>query len=262
MAPHHPLFLPYVVSGLVVGILVGLTGVGGGSLMTPLLVLLFRFHPATAIGTDLLYAATTKTAGTLVHGFAGTVEWRIVGLLAAGSMPGTLGTLWALSRLGPPSPASGHVLSLVLGVALLLTAASLILRGTIMRWAQRLDLNPGSRRAAVFTVVLGFYLGLFVTISSVGAGAIGVTALILLYPTMPIARVVGSDIAHAVPLTLVAGIGHWLVGSVDWHLFTSLVAGSIPGVVIGSLIGSRVSERLLGRAIALILVVVGIRLLG
>ena len=262
MAPQHPLFLAYVLSGLVVGILVGLTGVGGGSLMTPLLVLLFGFHPATAIGTDLLYAATTKTAGTLVHGLAGTVEWRIVGLLAAGSLPGTLGTLWALSRLGSPSAASGHLLSLALGVALLLTAASLMLRGIIMRHVRRLNLNPGSRRAAILTVVLGVYLGVFVTISSVGAGAIGVTALILLYPTLPTSRVVGSDIAHAVPLTLVAGIGHWLVGSVDWNLFWSLVLGSIPGVVAGSLLSSRVPERLLRQAMALILVVVGIRLLG
>ena len=262
MAPYHPSFLAYAVSGLVVGILVGLTGVGGGSLMTPLLVLLFRFHPATAIGTDLLYAATTKTVGTVVHGLAGTVEWRIVGLLAAGSMPGTLATLWALSRLGPPSVMSAHILSLVLGVVLLLTAVSLVLRGVITRWAQALRPRTSGRRAAVLTMVLGLYLGVSVTISSVGAGAIGVTALILLYPKLPTSRVVGSDIAHAVPLTLVAGLGHWLVGSVDWHLFVALVTGSIPGVVIGSLIGTRMSEQVLRPVLALILVVVGIKLLG
>ncbi len=262
MVSVQPFSPAYAFSGLVIGILVGLTGVGGGSLMTPLLVLLFRFHPATAIGTDLLYAATTKTAGTLVHGLIGTVEWRLVALLASGSLPGTLGTLWVLSRLGPPSAWTGHLLSVLLGAALLLTAASLILRGTLMRWAARRSPNPGGQRRTVLTVVLGLYLGVFVTLSSVGAGAIGVTALILLYPALPTARVVGSDIAHAVPLTLLAGIGHWLIGSVDWHLFLSLVAGSIPGVVAGSLVGTRVSERVLRPALATILVVVGVRLLG
>lgn len=252
----------YAFSGLVVGILIGLTGVGAGALMTPLLVLLFRFHPATAVGTDLLFAATTKTAGTLVHGLAGTVEWRVVGLLAAGSMPGTLATLAIIHRLGPPLASTGHILSLILGVALLLTAASLILRDRLMRWAGTFNLDPGGRRVAIWTVVLGFYLGVVVTISSVGAGAIGVTALILLYPTLPVARVVGSDIAHAVPLTLVAGVGHWLIGTVDWHLFLSLIAGSIPGVVAGSLLSTRISERLLRPSIALLLLVVGVRLLA
>jgi uncharacterized membrane protein YfcA len=259
--PHAPISLAYALSGLVVGFLVGLTGVGGGSLMTPLLVLLFRIHPATAIGTDLLYAATTKTAGTLVHGVIGTVEWRVVGLLAAGSVPGTLATLWALSAMGPLNHATGHLLSVVLGFALLLTAASLVLRDWLMRWAVRRNLMPGGRGAAILTVILGAYLGVFVTISSVGAGAIGVTALILLYPKLPTARVVGSDIAHAVPLTLIAGLGHWWIGSVDWHLFLSLIAGSIPGVIAGSLIGTRVSETLLRPALAAILILVGIRLL-
>ncbi len=262
MIPFQPFSPAYALSGLVIGILVGLTGVGGAALMTPLLVLLFRFHPATAIGTDLLYAAATKTAGALVHGLIGTVEWRLVGLLAAGSLPGTLATLWVVSRLGPPGASTGHVLSLLLGMALLLTAVSLILRGTLMRWAARRSPSPSGRRRTVLTVVLGLYLGVFVTITSVGSGAIGVTVLILLYPALPTARVVGSDIAHAVPLTLVAGIGHWLIGSVDWHLFLSLVTGSIPGAVIGSVISTRVSERVLRPALAAILVVVGIRLLG
>ncbi len=262
MAPPHSLSLAYVASGMLVGVLVGLTGVGGGSLMTPLLVLLFRFHPATAIGTDLLYAATTKTAGTLVHGMMRTVAWRIVGLLALGSLPGTMATLVVLARLGPPAAGTSRILSAVLGLALLLTAASLFLRDRLVRWAQARGVAPGERRAALLTVVLGLYLGVFVTISSVGAGAIGVTALILLHPTLPTARVVGSDIAHAVPLTLLAGIGHWMIGSVDWTLFAFLVTGSIPGVIVGSLIGTRVSERALRPALALVLVLVGVRLLG
>ena len=261
MVPSHSLSLAYIVSGMVVGILVGLTGVGGGSLMTPLLVLLFRFHPATAIGTDLLYAATTKTVGTLVHGLMHTVEWRVVGLLALGSLPGTAATLAALAKLGPPAASTSHLLSIILGLALLLTAASLFLRERLVRWAQARGIAPGGQRAAMLTVVLGLYLGVFVTISSVGAGAIGVTALILLYPSLPTARVIGSDIAHAVPLTLLAGVGHWMIGSVDWPLFASLVTGSIPGVIFGSLIGTRVSERVLRPAMAVILVLVGVRLL-
>ena len=252
----------YAFSGLVVGFLVGMTGVGGGSLMTPLLVLLFRFHPATAIGTDLLFAGTTKIAGTVVHGLARTVDWRVVGLLAAGSLPGTLVTLMVIDRLGPPLASTGHMLTVALGVALLLTAASLVFRDRLMRWAQTLNLNPGGRRAEVWTVVLGLYLGVAVTISSVGAGAIGVTALILLYPTLPLSRVVGADIAHAVPLTLLAGAGHWLIGTVSWPLYLSLIAGSIPGVIAGSLISTRVSERVLRPVLALILVVVGARLLA
>ncbi len=259
---HPPLSLAYAFSGLVVGILVGLTGVGGGSLMTPLLVLLFGVHPATAVGTDLLYAATTKTAGTLVHGLTGTVDWRVVGLLAAGSIPGTLATLWALSAAGPLGHATSHLLSVLLGAALLLTAASLILRDRLMRWAtRRAAAAGGGRRAAELTIVLGGYLGVFVTISSVGAGAIGVTALLLLYPGMATARVVGSDIAHAVPLTLIAGLGHWWIGSVDWHLFALLVAGSVPGVMLASLLAGRVSERVLRPVLAVTLILVGARLL-
>jgi len=271
MAPHHAISPAYALSGFLVGLLVGMTGVGGGSLMTPLLVLLFRFHPATAVGTDLLFAAATKTVGTAVHGLAGTVEWRVVGLLAMGSIPGTLATLAGLRAMGPPSHDSAHLVSLALGIALLLTSVSLIFRTPLVRWAQNRDARAAARpdggrrsarRAAWLTVALGLYLGIFVTISSVGAGAIGVTVLILLYPQLPLARVVGSDVAHAVPLTLIAGLGHWMIGSVNWPLFVSLVAGSIPGVVIGSLIGARVPERALRIAIGAILVVVGLKMLG
>jgi uncharacterized membrane protein YfcA len=251
----------YALSGLGVGMLVGVTGVGGGSLMTPLLVLLFGIHPVTAVGTDLLYAAATKTAGTLVHGASGTVAWRVVGLLAAGSLPATILSLEGLVRLGAPSDSVSHLISVVLGIMLVLTAGSLIFRRQILLWAQRRDRQPSPRTAALLTVVTGAVLGVLVSISSVGAGAIGVTVLIMLYPTLPIVRVVGTDIAHAVPLTLVAGIGHWLIGSVDWPLFTSLIAGSIPGVIVGSLIASHISERIIRPMLAAVLVVVGVKLL-
>jgi uncharacterized membrane protein YfcA len=252
----------YALSGLVVGMLIGITGVGGGSLMTPVLVLLFGIHPATAIGTDLLYAATTKTVGTAVHGVSGTVEWRVVGLLAAGSLPATLVTLHELVELGAPSDSVSRLISVVLGVALLLTSVSLIFRKQITTWAQTRTRPPSLQAAALLTVLTGLVLGVFVSISSVGAGAIGVTVLILLYPTLPTARIVGTDIAHAVPLTLVAGLGHWLIGSVDWHLFLSLIAGSLPGVILGSLVASWVPERLIRPILAGVLLVVGGKLLA
>jgi uncharacterized membrane protein YfcA len=251
----------YAISGFGVGALVGITGVGGGSLMTPVLVLLFGIHPVTAVGTDLLYAATTKTFGTAVHGASGTVAWRVVALLAAGSLPATIATLAFLVRLGAPSDSVSHLISVVLGLVLLLTAVSLIFRRKVMEWAQGRSHQPTPRTAALLTVVTGLVLGVLVSISSVGAGAIGVTVLIMLYPTLPTARIVGTDIAHAVPLTLVAGVGHWLIGSVDWPLFLSLIAGSIPGVVLGSLIASRVSERVIRPALAAVLLIVGSRLL-
>ncbi len=254
----HP---AYTASGFVVGLLVGFTGVGGGSLMTPLLVLLFGVHPATAVGTDLLYAACTKTVGTLVHGQRRSVEWRVVGLLASGSLPAAMLTLYELVRLGAPSDSVSRLISAVLGVALLVTAASLILRGPIRRWASRERRSPAPQRAALLTVLTGAVLGVVVSISSVGAGAIGVTVLIALYPQLPISRVVGSDIAHAVPLTLAAGLGHWWIGSVNLALFGSLIVGSIPGIVLGSLLATRVSDRVLSPALAAILVVVGGKLL-
>ncbi len=251
----------FAVSGFVVGLLVGMTGVGGGSLMTPLLVLLFGIHPATAVGTDLLYAACTKTVGTLVHGVRSTVEWRVVGLLAAGSLPATALTLYGLVRLGAPSDSVSHLISSVLGIALLLTALSLIFRGPIRRWANSGQRRPVPRRAALLTVLTGIVLGVVVSVSSVGAGAIGVTVLILLYPQLPISRIVGSDIAHAVPLTLAAGLGHWWIGSVNWHMFGSLISGSIPGIIVGSLIASRVSDRVLSPVLAVVLLLVGVKLL-
>ena len=251
----------YAVSGFVVGALVGLTGVGGGSLMTPLLVLLFGVHPDTAVGTDLLYAACTKTVGTLVHGARSTVEWRVVGLLACGSLPAAAATLYGLVQLGAPSDSVSHLISSVLGIALLVTAVSLLFQAPLRRWATGGPHREAPRRAAALTLLTGIVLGVLVSISSVGAGAIGVTVLILLYPHLPISRIVGSDIAHAVPLTLVAGLGHWWIGSVNWHLFTSLIAGSIPGIIAGSLISSRVSDRVLSPALAAVLLLVGGKLL-
>jgi uncharacterized membrane protein YfcA len=252
--------LLFAVSGFCVSLLVGMTGVGGGSLMTPLLILLFGIHPATAVGTDLLYAAATKSGGTLVHGLNRNIDWRIVGRLAAGSVPITAVTLLALSAFGIYSGAARGLITAVLSGALTATAAVLILRKKILAFfiAHIGELSPC--RTAALTVLLGAVLGVLVSVSSVGAGALGVTAIILLYPRLPTSRIVGSDIAHAVPLTLVAGIGHWMLGSIDWHLLGSLLTGSLPGIVIGSYMSVRLPDAVLRFTLATTLLLVASRL--
>jgi hypothetical protein len=247
----------YALSGFIVGLLVGQTGVGGGSLMTPLLVLLFGVHPATAVGTDLLYAAATKSVGTLVHGANRTVDWRIVGRLAGGSVPATALTLLVLSQFRMTSPEMSRVISVSLGVTLLLTACALMLRHRVVAAVgPAMDrVTPRTRRW--LTIGVGAVLGVLVSISSVGAGAMGVVALALLYPRLPLPRIVGSDIAHAVPLTLVAGIGHWWLGSVNWTLLVALLSGSIPGIMLGSYLARFVPEWVLRPLLAVVLFLVG-----
>jgi len=251
----------YMLSGLFVGVLVGLTGVGGGSLMTPLLVLLFGIHPTTAVGTDLLYAAATKTVGTGVHGWSGTVQWGIVGRLALGSVPATLLTLWFLSRLGAHADSPHGYITIVLGWTLLVTAVGIVFRRTIVDFLTKGREPMAPARTTAFTIVLGAVLGVLVSLTSVGAGAIGMTVLLVLYPKRDVAQLVGSDIAHAVPLTLLAGIGHWMMGSVDWQLLVSLLTGSIPGIIAGSLIAARVPDGVLRPILASTLVLVGGKLL-
>ena len=252
----------YVTSGFGVGLLVGMTGVGGGSLMTPLLILLFGIHPSTAVGTDLLYAAATKTGGSLVHGWARSIHWPAVIRLASGSIPASILTLILLWQLNLDSAAARSLVNIVLAFALMLTAASLIFRKAIMdslRWRmERLD----DRTIARATVLVGTALGVLVSISSVGAGAVGVTALLLLYPHLPMSRIVGSDIAHAVPLTLIAGIGHWALGAIDWHLMVVLLMGSLPGIVIGSYFATRVPETALRLLLAVTLILVASKLVS
>jgi uncharacterized protein len=253
----HPL---YALSGFVVGALVGLTGVGGGSLMTPVLVLAFGIHPVAAVGTDLLYAAVTKTGGTLAHGRYGTVDWRLTRLLASGSLPAALITIFALSRWGIERNRSSHAISVVLGTALVLTAIALVMRKPIQAFAAAHAGAISPRRRVALTILTGAILGTLVSLSSVGAGAIGVTALVLLYPELPSSTIVGSDIAHAVPLTLVAGMGHWILGSVNWALLGWLVIGSLPGIFVGSSVAVRVPDKFLRPVLALTLMVVGTRM--
>jgi uncharacterized membrane protein YfcA len=254
----HPL---YVLSGFAVGFLVGMTGVGGGSLMTPLLILLFHVHPATAVGTDLLYASITKTGGSLVHAFNRTIDWRVVLRLATGSLPAALLTLLALHFLRLDPAAYSALVTKVLGVALLATALALIFRRRLLAtYARRVGvLNAEQTRR--YTILTGVVLGALVTISSVGAGALGVTALILLYPELPVVRIAGSDIAHAVPLTLVAGMGHLFNGGIDVTMLESLLVGSLPGIFLASMFAPRLPDLALRLILAATLVVSGLRLL-
>ena len=254
----------YSFSGLVVGLLVGLTGVGGGSLMTPILVLLFRVHPATAVGTDLLYAAITKTVGTAIHGTKRAIDWKLVGLLALGSVPATLATVYAVQHFGKPEVLSKLITS-VLGYALFLTAVLLLLRGTIRRLAEKRQAegpanSEGAKRRVALTVLTGVGLGFLVSLSSVGAGALGVTALILLYPRLPTLRIVGSDIAHAVPLTFIAGMGYFAIGKVDTSMLIALLVGSIPGIIAGSFLAPKLPEKALRVTLAAVLTLVGFKL--
>ena len=252
-----PLIDPlYVTSGFAVGLLVGMTGVGGGSLMTPLLILLFGIHPSSAVGTDLLYAAGTKAGGSVVHSLARSVHWPAVIRLASGSIPASILTLLVLWQLDLNSAAARSLINVVLSFALVLTAASLIFRKTILQSLGQVVDRLESSTIGRATVLVGAMLGVLVSISSVGAGAVGVTALLLLYPKLPMARIVGSDIVHAVPLTLVAGIGHWAMGAIDWHLMAVLLVGSLPGIVIGSYFATRVPETALRLLLAITLIAV------
>ena len=256
----HAINWLYAGCGFVIGALVGMTGVGGGALMTPLLILLFGIHASTAVGTDLLYACATKIGGTAVHGWLRTVEWRVVRRLATGSVPATAFTLLVLSRFDMHSHATNRLITTLLGLALFSTSAALVFRRQITAlYAARVG-TLGAGRTATLTIAVGAALGVMVTISSVGAGALGVTALLLLYPELPLARVVGSDIAHAVPLTLVAGLGHWALGSIDWPLLGSLLVGSLPGIALGSYASIRLPDLVLRLTLAAVLLVVAARL--
>jgi uncharacterized membrane protein YfcA len=251
----------YTLSGFAVGAIVGLTGVGGGSLMTPLLVLVFGINPATAVGTDLLYAALTKASGTVAHGRKGHIDWTITGRLALGSIPAAALTLWILAQLPKGSNVIGAVISHGLGFALMLTAIAILFGRKLRDYAAKHEASP-LRECCLgkITIAVGAILGVLVTISSVGAGALGVAVLFFLYPKLPTIRIVGSDVAHAVPLTLVAGLGHWMLGGVDWALLGSLLLGSLPGIWLGTQVSTKVPEHILRRILAAMLVLIGSKL--
>jgi hypothetical protein len=257
----HAIDPAYVLSGFVVGFLVGLTGVGGGSLMTPLLILLFGISPEKAVATDLIYASVTKTGGSIIHAINKTIDWRIVMRLASGSLPASLLTLGALHFLGLDSAAANAVITKVLGVALIFTSIALIFRPWLLDAYLRQVGEIHIVHTERYTILTGVVLGTLVTISSVGAGALGVTALIVLYPKLPIVRIAGSDIAHAVPLTLVAGVGHLLGGSINMSTLLSLLSGSLPGIMIASSFAPRLPDVALRLVLAATLLLVAFKLL-
>lgn len=256
-----------VFAGFAVGLIVGLTGVGGGSLMTPILIFFFGIKPYLAVGTDLLFAAVTKAGGTFSLARQRLVPWPVVGLLSAGSLPAAALTLLVLHRLGPASVQVQLLITHTLGVALLLTAVATlykVLRGRQLAHRQPASSPEGATRARHWSlpVVFGAVIGTLVTLTSVGAGAIGVSVLLLLFPLLPLPRIIAADIAYAVPLTLVAGLGHASLGSVDWHLLGLLLAGSLPGIWLGTRLMHHTPERLVRAVLSLLLAYAGTRLLA
>lgn len=262
---EDPMALGYIVSGFVVGILVGMTGIGGGSLMTPLLILVFGIHPTTAVGTDLLFASATKIVGSVIHGKQRTVCFPIVGRLLLGSLPAAALTLAALHHVGIHGYLANRLISHVLAALLLITAGLLVAKPWLVHRAGRLqnadDVRLWPDYSLPATIVIGAVVGVVVTICSVGAGALGTIALLLLYPRLPIAKIVGSDIAHAVPLTLLAGLGHWWLGSVNTQILIPLLIGSLPGIVLGSFAVQIAPEPLLRASLGILLALTGLRLL-
>ena len=253
----------YTASGFLVGLIVGVTGVGGGSLMTPLLVLFFGVSPATAVGTDLLYASITKSLGGWVHGRNGSVDWKVVGLLSLGSFPAALITIALLKYLAMDDKTLRSLVTSVLSVALLATATVLLLKEQIKKLARRRDgtvYELHHRYLPSATIATGVIVGALVTVSSIGAGVLGTVALLFLYPRMSPVKVVGTDIVHAVPLTAVAGMGHMALGTVDFVLLASLLLGSLPGIYIGSHLSAKVPEKVLRPVLATMLLIIGLKM--
>ncbi|HDQ4282439.1 sulfite exporter TauE/SafE family protein [Acinetobacter baumannii] len=257
----------FILAGMLVGFCVGITGVGGGSLMTPILIGLFRIEPHIAIGTDLLYAAISKFCGSMVHAKKLNIVWPIVLWLAVGSIPASFGTAWVLEHYLSQSTHYKAVLTMVLGFMLTLTGVSIIFRTRIEKFfnkfRNRENTQTENEQLAVqnkrtYIVIMGIILGVFVTLSSVGAGAFGIMALVIMFPNLPMIRIIGSDVVHAVLLTLVAGLGHMSAGNVDFVLLMWLLVGSIPAIIIGTLISSRMPERLIRKILGITLFALGV----
>jgi uncharacterized membrane protein YfcA len=259
--------LALVFAGFFVGFVVGLTGVGGGSLMTPILIFFFGVKPYLAVGTDLLFAAFTKLSGTVKLARARIIDWRVVAHLSAGSIPAALITLYVLNRVGAASAQAQSLMTTTLGFALLLTAAATLYKAIKGKKAPASVATDQEEKAArplhwALPIVFGALIGTMVTLTSVGAGAIGVTVLMILYPLLPLPRIVAADIAYAVPLTLVAGFGHASMGSVDWPLLAKLLAGSIPGIWVGSHLMTRIPERAIRSLLSVLLAYAGLKLIA
>lgn len=257
----------FILAGMLVGFCVGITGVGGGSLMTPILIGLFRIEPHIAIGTDLLYAAISKFCGSMVHARKLNIVWPIVLWLAVGSIPASFATTWVLEHYLSQSTHYKAVLTMVLGFMLTLTGVSIIFRSRIEKFfnkfrnkevTQTENEQLAIHHKRLYIIIMGIILGVFVTLSSVGAGAFGIMALVIMFPNLPMIRIIGSDVVHAVLLTLVAGLGHMSAGNVDFTLLMWLLVGSIPAIIVGTLISSRMPERLIRKILGITLFALGV----
>ena len=256
------MLLTYIVSGFAVGLLVGMTGVGGGSLMTPLLTLLFGVPPSVAVGTDLAFASITKTAGTFTHRLRGTVHWDIVKLLCIGALPAAVVATLALKHFGTLNPEIGQLIRYSIAGSVLLTVVALVFKGKMLAWINaKPERQLQGRALSSATIISGAVLGILVTVSSIGAGAIGATLLVILYPRLSSAEVAGTDIAYAVPLTAIAALGHWWLGSINWELLAMLLIGSLPGITLGSWVARAVPERFLRGLLAMTLTGVAAKLI-
>ncbi|MCZ6718788.1 MAG: sulfite exporter TauE/SafE family protein [Gammaproteobacteria bacterium] len=253
----------YTIAGFVVGFIIGLTGVGGGSLMTPILVLGFGIAPAIAVGTDLLYAAVTKCGGVFVHNKHRTIEWKIVGLLSLGSVPAALVAVWLLKALQAQGVNYDGLITSSLSIALILTSLVLLFKARLVALSQDERLSTmralHRRLQAPMTIFAGVILGFLVTFSSVGAGALGAAILFFLYPRRRAISIIGTDLAHAVPLTAIAGLGHMHLGTVDFMLLASLLLGSLPGIYLGSHLGTQLPDKVVRPVLASMLLVIGLR---
>jgi len=247
-------FIWYIFAGAAVGLAVGITGVGGGSLMTPLL-LLFGFPPHIAIGTDLMYAGIAKSTGVVMHAKQGSVNWKIMFSMAAGSIPASFLTIWALSQFEKPDHYQ-EILTGTLGIMLTITAVVILFRSKI---TNTLSLTFNTSQSSKIIFICGIILGTLVTLTSVGAGALGTAIMMILFPAMRAKNIVGTDLAHAVPLTLVAGIGHVFLGNVDYSLLIALLIGSIPTIYIGTRIASYVPNHILQPILAIALFTFGVK---
>ena len=256
------MLLTYIVSGFAVGLLVGMTGVGGGSLMTPLLTLLFGVPPSVAVGTDLAFASITKGAGTFTHRLRGTVHWDIVKLLCIGALPAAVLATLALNHFGTLNAEIGQLIRYSIAGSVLLTVVALLFKGKMLAWINaKPERQLRGRALSSATIIAGAVLGTLVTISSIGAGAIGATLLVMLYPRLSSAEVAGTDIAYAVPLTAIAALGHWWLGSINWELLAMLLIGSVPGITLGSWVARAVPERFLRGLLAMTLTGVAAKLI-
>ena len=263
--------IEFILAGVLVGFCVGVTGVGGGSLMTPILISLFRIEPHIAIGTDLLYAAISKFCGSFVHAKKMNIVWPIVIWLAVGSIPASFATHWVLENYLSQSTHYKAVLTMVLGFMLTITGLSILFRSQIENLfnkyrkqelpdmtqdLEKVKLQAKEKRVAI--IIMGIILGIFVTLSSVGAGAFGIMALVVMFPNLPMIRIIGSDVVHAVLLTLVAGLGHMSSGNVDFMLLMWLLVGSIPAIIVGTLLSSRMPEKLIRKILGITLFALGV----